>query len=241
MTPNETEKIKLMQLFRQGKIDNLPDVDSDEYKASKIKDMMAKANTNESNIEEMTRDTFERMDGLVDQSLLIKFLDTFEEIYGDYVEGGDPFDTSEVIDFLSIMMQNRAQDARLDSRSFGEGVNEEKTISITKDQMEKLHKGEPVKLGNNSFLYKVDAPKKEGVNEGKSREEVESIISKYLDADDTKDYLNMNYDDVKDMSTSDILADLEDTATSAPLASYKRNLQEVDGGVEFFKRIAFKK
>jgi hypothetical protein len=29
MTPNETEKIKLMQLFRQGKIDNLPDVDSD--------------------------------------------------------------------------------------------------------------------------------------------------------------------------------------------------------------------
>lgn len=200
MTPNETEKIKLMQLFRQGKIDTLPNVDSPEYKASKIKDMMSKANTNENNIKEMTRDQFERMDGLVDQSLLIKFLDTFEEIFSDYVEGGDEFFSDDVINYLSTMMQNRAQDARLDSRSF-----------------------------------------EEGVNEGKSREEVKSIISKYLDADDTKDYLNMNYDDVKNMSTSDILDDLKDTASSAPLASYKRNLQEVDGGVEFFKRIAFKK
>jgi hypothetical protein len=43
MTPQETEKIKLMQLFKQGKIDNLPDVDSDAYKASKVKDMMSKA------------------------------------------------------------------------------------------------------------------------------------------------------------------------------------------------------
>jgi len=115
MTPQETEKIKLMQLFKQGKIDTLPDVDSDAYKASKVKDMMSKANTNESNIEEMTRDTFERMDGLVSQTLLKEFLNTFEEIYSDYHESGDPFDSSEVIDYLSIMMQNRAEDARLDS------------------------------------------------------------------------------------------------------------------------------
>ena len=43
MTPQETEKIKLMQLFKQGKIDTLPDVNSPEYKLSKIKDMMSKA------------------------------------------------------------------------------------------------------------------------------------------------------------------------------------------------------
>ena len=43
MTPQETEKIKLIQLFKQGKIDTLPDVDSDVYKASKVKDMMSKA------------------------------------------------------------------------------------------------------------------------------------------------------------------------------------------------------
>jgi len=128
MTPQENEKIKLMQLFKQGKIDTLPDVDSDEYKASKVKDMMSKANTNENNIKEMTRDGFERMDGLVDQSLLIKFLDTFEEIFNDYVEGGDEFFSNDVISYLSTMMQNRAEDARLDSSSFEEDVNEGDTI-----------------------------------------------------------------------------------------------------------------
>lgn len=95
-------------------------------KIKAVQAMMAKekSSKNESNIQEMTRDTFERMDGLVNQNLLKEFLDAFEEIYSDYIEGGDPFDASEVIDFLSIMMQNRAQDARLDSRSFEEGVNE---------------------------------------------------------------------------------------------------------------------
>ena len=256
MTPNETEKIKLMQLFRQGKIDTLPDVDSDEYKASKIKDMMSKANTNENNIEEMTRDTFERMDGLVDQTLLKKFLDTFEEIYSNYVEGGDPFDTSEVIDFLSIMMQNRAEDARLDSRSFEESVNEEKTISITKDQMEKLHKGKPVKLGNNSFLYKVDAPKKEGVNEGDpivdetefnffkeffgigsdnvipNTNATDEEIEAYLKSDDYQEELK--YSDLEEKDIANWVESFLDWRS-------KNTLQEVDGGVEFFKRIAFKK
>jgi hypothetical protein len=107
-----------MQLLRKGEIDTLPDVNSPAYKASKIKDMMSKANTNESNIEELTRGTFERMDGLVSQTLLKKFLNTFEEIYNDYHEGGDPFDSSEVADYLSIMMQNHARDTRLDSKMF---------------------------------------------------------------------------------------------------------------------------
>lgn len=89
-------------------------------KIKAVQAMMAKekSSKNESNIQEMTRDTFERMDGLVNQNLLREFLDAFEEIYSDYHEGGDPFDASEVIDFLSIMMQNRAQDAKLDSKMF---------------------------------------------------------------------------------------------------------------------------
>ena len=175
MTPNETEKIKLMQLFRQGKIDNLPDVDSDEYKASKIKDMMSKANTNENNIEEMTRDQFERMDGLVDQSLLIKFLDTFEEIFSDYAEGGDEFFSDDVINYLSMMMQNRAQDARLDSQM------SEKTIPGPKNP--------------------DGTPKSDAEMTDDEREDY------YLNLDTVDETINEN----------------------------------VDGGVEFFKRIAFKK
>jgi hypothetical protein len=175
----------------------------------KEKDTVKEENVTEANIEEMTRDAFERMDGLVDQSLLIKFLDTFEEIYGDYVEGGDPFDTSDVINFLSIMMQNRAEDARLDSRSFEEGVNEEKSITITKDQMDKLHKGEPVKLANKSFLYKVDSPKKENTTPGPKNPDGTPKSDAEMTDDEREDYY--------------------------------LNLDTMDEGVEFFKRIAFKK
>ena len=196
MTPNETEKIKLMQLFRQGKIDNLPDVDSDEYKAQKIKSMLDKEKSMEENYQ-MDGEVYSRIDGLVSQSLLKSFLNTFKAINTDLVEGGDEFDIDDIVDYLTIQLDKESKN--------------------------------------------IDGFMGEEVNEGKSREEVESIISKYLDADDTKDYLNMHYNDVKDMSTSDILADLDDTAASAPLTSYKKNLQEVDGGVEFFKRIAFKK
>ena len=256
LSDKELEKIKLMQQFRTGERTDLPNVDSDEFKLSKIKSMLDKANANENNIKEMTRDTFERMDGLVDQTLLKEFLDTFEEIYSNYVEGGDPFDTSEVIDFLSIMMQNRAEDARLDSRSFEEGVNEEKTISITKDQMEKLHKGEPVKLANKSFLYKVDAPKKEGVNEGDpivdetefnffkeffgigsdnvipNTNATDEEIEAYLKSDDYQEELK--YSDLEEKDIANWVESFLDWRS-------KNTLQEVDGGVEFFKRIAFKK
>lgn len=215
MTPNETEKIKLMQLFRQGKIDTLPNVNSPEYKASKIKDMMSKANTNESNIEEMTRDQFERMDGLVDQSLLIKFLDTFEEIFSDYVEGGDEFFSDDVINYLSMMMQNRAQDARLDSRSFGEGVNEGDPIV---DETEFNFFKEFFGIGSDNVIPNTNATDKE--------------IEAYLKSDDYQEELK--YSDLEEKDIANWVESFLDWRS-------KNTLQEVDGGVEFFKRIAFKK
>ena len=74
---------------------------------------MKEEDVTEDNVEEITRGEFDRMDGLVSQPLLIKFLDSFEEIYSDYVEGGDEFEVQDVIEYLSTMMQNRAEDARL--------------------------------------------------------------------------------------------------------------------------------
>jgi hypothetical protein len=106
-------------------------------------------------------------------------------------------------------MQNRAEDARLDSRSFEEGVNEEKSITITKDQMDKLHKGEPVKLANKSFLYKVDSPKKENTTPGPKNPDGTPKSDAEMTDDEREDYY--------------------------------LNLDTMDEGVEFFKRIAFKK
>ena len=120
MTPQETEKIKLMQLFKQGKIEDLPNVDS----AYMIKKMMDK----EKNMEEADLGVLNRIDGLVDQQLLIKFLDLFTEIYDDLVVGGDPFEPEEVIEYLTRRMDDRATDSNMGAdgfRSFEEEVEEE--------------------------------------------------------------------------------------------------------------------
>ena len=150
MTPNETEKIKLMQLFRQGKIDTLPDVDNPEYKAQKIRTMLDKEKSMEEDYQ-MDGAVYSRIDGLVDQSLLKSFLNTFKEINADLIADGENFDIDDLVDYLTIQLD---KESRRSGTYLEEEVNEEKTISITKDQMDKLHKGEPVKLGNNSFLYK---------------------------------------------------------------------------------------
>jgi hypothetical protein len=186
MTPEEkrTEKIKLMQLLRKGEIDTLPDVDSDAYKASKIKDMMSKANTNKSNIEELTGSTFERMDGLVSQTLLKKFLNTFEEIYDDYHEGGDPFDSSEVADYLSIMMQNHARDTRLDSKMF--------------ENSEEVNEGDPIVDEHEfNFFQTLFTPKY-------SEEEIEA----FLKSDDYQEELKYSDLEEKDFANWDNALDM---------------------------------
>jgi len=209
MTPQEKQRFDRLSTDDQLKLQAIMQM------MQKEKDAVKEADVTEANIEELTRDQFDRMDGLVDQSLLIKFLDTFEEIYGDFVEGGDPFDTRDVIDYLSYMLGNRAEDARLDSQMpensnlSEEGVNEEKSITITKDQMDKLHKGEPVKLANKSFLYKVDSPKKENTIPGPKNPDGTPKSDAEMTDDEREDYY--------------------------------LNLDTMDEGVSFFKRIAFKK
>lgn len=47
LSDKELEKVKLMQQFRSGERTDLPDVDSDEFKLSKIKSMLDKEKTNE--------------------------------------------------------------------------------------------------------------------------------------------------------------------------------------------------
>jgi hypothetical protein len=252
MTPNETEKIKLMQLFRQGKIDNLPDVDSDKYKAQKIRTMLDKEKSMKEDYQ-MDGAVYSRIDGLVDQSLLKSFLNTFKEINADLIADGENFDIDDLVDYLTIQLD---KESRRSGTYLEEEVNEEKTISITKDQMDKLHKGEPVKLGNNSFLYKVDAPKKEGVNEGDpivdetefnffkeffgigsdnvipNTNATDKEIEAYLKSDDYQEELK--YSDLEEKDIANWVESFLDWRS-------KNTLQEADGGVEFFKRIAFKK
>ena len=184
LSDKELKKIEFLQQFTSGERTDLPDVDSDEFKLSKIKDMMSKANTNESNIEELTRGTFERMDGLVSQTLLKKFLNTFEEIYNDYHEGGDPFDSSEVADYLSIMMQNHARDTRLDSKMF--------------ENSEEVNEGDPIVDEHEfNFFQTLFTPKY-------SEEEIEA----FLKSDDYQEELKYSDLEEKDFANWDNALDM---------------------------------
>ena len=65
-------------------------------------------------IKEISFEVSNRIDGLVNRVLLQQFLLKFSEIYEDMVEGGDPFDISDVIQYLTSQMQEFAQDTRMD-------------------------------------------------------------------------------------------------------------------------------
>ena len=115
MTPQETEKIKLMQLFKQGKIDTLPDVDSDAYKASKVKDMMSKAE----GVDEVTSKVGSRIEGLLNIEMKNKFLNVGMDLIQDLLED-DEFFIEDIIDHLAIEL-NKHYDER---SSFGAKVND---------------------------------------------------------------------------------------------------------------------
>jgi len=73
-------------------------------------------------IKEMTGENFNRIDGLVNRVLLQQFLLKFSEIYEDMVEAGDPFDVSDVIQYLTYQMQEFAQDTRMDQGGLDEST-----------------------------------------------------------------------------------------------------------------------
>ena len=73
-------------------------------------------------IKEISFEVSNRIDGLVNRVLLQQFLLKFSEIYEDMVEGGDPFDVSDVIQYLTSQMQEFAQDTRMDQGGMNEST-----------------------------------------------------------------------------------------------------------------------
>lgn len=200
MTPQETEKIKLMQLFKQGKIEDLPNVDS----AYMTKQMMDK----EKNMEEADLGMINRIDSLVSQRLLIKFLDMFTEIYDDLVVGGDPFEPQDVIEYLSRQMQQRAMDSNMDTdgfRSFEEEVEEE--VVNEEESVDEAMMPRP-------SLFK-----------GTDVEKQEYYASLYRDYNRDNEEFKRNYMNFTD---EDWIEDFENYVAD----------RQLDEGVEWFKKIA---
>jgi len=92
-----------------------------------------KAGIKEDNIEEMTGETFNKIDGLTNQNLKAQFLDKFSEIYEDMVEAGDLFDASDVIDYLCTEMQAYAVDTKMDAGGMMEEINKIKSVNLREE------------------------------------------------------------------------------------------------------------
>jgi len=94
--------------------------DRDKIKA--IQAMIAKERDAKKDVKEMTGEAYNRIDGLTNQVLKQQFLLKFSEIYEDMVEAGDPFDVSDVIQYLTSQMQEFAQDTRMDQGGIDEST-----------------------------------------------------------------------------------------------------------------------
>jgi len=221
MSPEENSRFNRLDKDDQLKLSAVMQMmakekDSIEKDARKAKGMME-----DDSVDEMTGDTLNRLDGLVDQPLLISFLDKFEEIYYDFIEQGEEFEVGDVIAFLEKMLYDRAEDARMEDQlpdGFAEasgeiGVDQQgdttRDVNVTDD----TSMYDPLKEAKTQMKTIMSSLKK---NKGASDEEI-------------KDFIRTHKDDIKDMTMSEIEDEFDEFISV--------NTDYVDEGVEFFKKI----
>ena len=221
MSPEENSRFNRLDKDDQLKLSAVMQMmakekDSIEKDARKAKGMME-----DDSVDEMTGDTLNRLDGLVDQPLLISFLDKFEEIYYDFIEQGEEFEVGDVITFLEKMLYDRAEDARMEDQlpdGFSEASGE-----IGVDQQGDTTRD--VNVTNDTSMYD---PLKEDKTQMKT---IVSFLKKNKGASDEeiKGFIKTHKDDIKDMTMSEI----EDEFSEYIAA----NSDSVDEGVEWFQKI----
>ena len=103
MSPEENSRFNRLDKDDQLKLSAVMQMMAKEKDAIEKDARKAKGMMEDDSVDEMTGDTLNRLDGLVDQPLLISFLDKFEEIYYDFIEQGEEFEVGDVIAFLEKM------------------------------------------------------------------------------------------------------------------------------------------
>lgn len=221
MSPEENSKFNRLDKDDQLKLSAVMQMMAQEKDATEKDARKAKGMMEDDNVNEMTGDTLNRLDGLIDQPLLISFLDKFEEIYYDFIEQGEEFEVGDVIQFLEKMLYNRAEDARMEDQlpdGFAEasgeiGVDQQgdttRDVNVTDD----TSMYDPLQEDKTQIQTIMSSLKK---NKGASNEEI-------------KDFIRTHKDDIKDMTMSEIEDEFDEFISV--------NTDYVDEGVEFFRKI----
>tara|TARA_A100001035_G_scaffold194223_1_gene155326 strand:- start:58 stop:798 length:741 start_codon:yes stop_codon:yes gene_type:complete len=168
----------------------------------------------------------------------------------DYKFGEDPTDEENYMKEYPFSVGARARVGIVNASNLGleisgmrEEVEEDKEVMISKDQMDKLHKGDPIKIGDTKVLFKVNESEviKEELGPtgiAISKEQIRDLIKKgstmikifVQDKDGTNvrevDYAISNTSYKKNPDDIDIPSDNEMGPTT------------MDEGVEWFKKIA---
>ena len=233
MSPEENSRFNRLDKDDQLKLSAVMQMiakekDSIEKDARKAKGMME-----DDSVDEMTGDTLNRLDGLVDQPLLISFLDKFEEIYYDFIEQGEEFEVGDVIAFLEKMLYDRAEDARMEDQlpdGFAEASGE-----IGVDQQGDTTRD--VNVTDDTSMYD---PLKEKLDSTldpyEDRKEIIRYISKLIKREkgasneQIKDFIKTHYEDLINLNGDDAYLDEFEQFVSV-------NTDYVDEGVEFFQKI----
>lgn len=84
-----------------------------------IKNIIKKT-LSEENVEEVGRESYERIDGLTNLKLLEQLLNTAEAIYKDQIEAGDLFDSQDVAEYLATQIHKRLSKIDPEAETFGE-------------------------------------------------------------------------------------------------------------------------
>ena len=147
----------------------------------------------------------------------------------DYKFGEDPTDEENYMKEYPFSVGARARVGIINASNLGleisgmrEEVEEDKEIMISKDQMDKLHKGDPVKVGDTKVLYKIK----------EQTMDVMKILKRDRGASPEmiKDFIKTHFNDIKGMDADEIKDEFDNFISV--------NYDFLDEGVEWFKKIA---
>ena len=165
----EGDKIKAVQAMmakeksmKEDKYDDIVDADDDipadkkkaaamAYRKVDKGDSYEKATSHMKENYQMDGETYDRIDGLIDQPLLTTFKRAFELIYDDFIEQGEEFEVDDVVDFLTICLDKHSKETRMEDQlpdGFNEGAkyyeDDNRKDSPTEKETEKMRFKEAV-------------------------------------------------------------------------------------------------
>ena len=147
----------------------------------------------------------------------------------DYKFGEDPTDEENYMKEYPFSVGARARVGIINASNLGleisgmrEEVEEDKEIMISKDQMDKLHKGDPVKVGDTKVLYKI---KEQTMDVMKILKKDRGVSPEMI-----KDFIKTHFNDIKGMDADEIKDEFDNFVSV--------NYDFLDEGVEWFKKIA---